>query len=141
MREKLFLFGQRFERFIDVHRDYVGEILEENAINEGQGYLEDKERKVRVFRQQIVDWITNTEHKLWSESLQVYLAVNPEDSISCAGMPIPTGASKVSKHSSRGSWRDGRASSVAAARAKEAARIAELKADISMLRQTLEEKK
>ena len=64
VREKLFLFGQRFERFIDVHRDHVGEILEENAINEGQGYLEDKERKVRVFRQQIVDWITNTEHKL-----------------------------------------------------------------------------
>ena len=94
-----------------------------------------------MFRQQIVDWITNTEHKLWSESLQVYLAVNPEDSISCAGMPIPSGASKVSKHSSRASWRDGRASSVAAARAKEAARIAELKADISMLRQTLEEKK
>ena len=38
-----------FERFVEAHRDYVGEILDENAINEGQRYLEDKEKKVRVF--------------------------------------------------------------------------------------------
>ena len=81
-----------------------------------------------MFRQQIVDWIINTEHKLLAESLQVDSVVNPKDSISFAGMPFPSGASKVSKHSSRVSSRSGHASSVAAARAKEAARIAELKA-------------
>ena len=69
--------------------------------------------------------------------------MNPEDSISCAGTPIPSGASKVSKQSSRVSLPGGRAPSVAAARAKEATRIAELKTKISMLEkyQTLEEKK
>ena len=98
-----------FERFKEAHHDYVGEILDENAINEVQRYLEDKERKVRVFRQQIVDWIINTEHKLLAGLLQVHSTVNPEDSISCAGTPIPSGASKVSKHSSRASSRGGRA--------------------------------
>ena len=72
--------------------------------------------------------------------------MNPEDSISCTGSPIPSGPSgalKVSKHSSRASSRGGRASTVAAVRAKETARIAELKAEISMLEkcQALEEKK
>ena len=124
VKEKLPYLDNAFERFKKAHRNYVGEILDENAIIEGQRYLEDKERKVRVFRQQIVDWIINIEHKLLAESLQV-------------------GTSKVSKHSSRASSRGGRASSVAAARAKEAARIAELKAELSLLekRQTLEEKK
>ena len=137
IKEKLPYLDNAFERFKKAHRNYVREILDENAIIEGQHHLEDKERKVRVFRQQIVDWIINIEHKLLAESLQVDSAVNPEDSISCAGMPIPSGTSKVSKHSSRASSRGGRASSVAAAR------IAELKAEISMLekRQTLEEKK
>ena len=109
-----------FERFREAHRDYVSEIPDENAIAEGQPYLENKERKFCVFRQQIIDWITETEHKLIAESLQVDSAVKPEDSISCAGLSIPSGASKVSKHSSRTSSRGGRASSVETARAKEA---------------------
>ena len=60
-----------------------------------------------------------------------------------AGTPIPSGASKVSKDSSRAKSRGGRTSSVTAARTKEVARIAELKVDISMLekRQTLDEEK
>ena len=100
VKEKLPYLDNAFERFKEAHRDYVGEILDENAIIEGQRYLEDKERKVRVFHQEIVNWIINIEHKLLAESLQVDSAVNPEDSISCAGTPIPSGASKVSKHAS-----------------------------------------
>jgi len=143
VKEKLLYLDNAFEKFVDAHRDYVGEILDENAINEGQRYLEDKERKVGVFRQQVVDWIIGTEHKRLAESLQVDSVMNPEDSISCAGTPIPSGTSKVSKHSSKASSRGGRTSSVAAARAIEAARIAELKAEISMLekRRAFEEKK
>lgn len=38
-----------FERFKEAHCDYVGEILDENTITEGQRYLEDKEKKVCVF--------------------------------------------------------------------------------------------
>ena len=115
VKGKLPYLDNAFERFKEAHRDYVEEILDENAIIEEQRYLEDKERKVRVFRQEIVEWIINIEYKLLAESLQVDSAVNPEDSISCAGTPIPSGASKVSKHSSRASSRGGRASSVAAA--------------------------
>ena len=47
MKEKLLYLDNAFEKFVDAHRDYVGEILDENAINEGQRYLEDKEKKGR----------------------------------------------------------------------------------------------
>ena len=53
-----------FERLIETHRDYVGGIIDENAICRGRRYLEDKERKVLVFREQIFDWIAKTERKL-----------------------------------------------------------------------------
>ena len=55
VKEKLLYLYDAFERLIETHRDYVGEIMDENAICEGQRYLEDKERKVLVFRQQILD--------------------------------------------------------------------------------------
>ena len=55
VKEKLLSLYDAFERLIETHRDYVGEIMDENAICEGQRYLEDKERKVLVFRQQIFD--------------------------------------------------------------------------------------
>ena len=60
VKEKLLYLENAFEIFIEAYRDYVGEIRDENVINARQRYLEDKERKVRVFRQQIVDWMTNT---------------------------------------------------------------------------------
>ena len=49
VKEKLPYLDNAFERFKEAHRDYVEEILDENAIIEGQRYLEDKERTVRVF--------------------------------------------------------------------------------------------
>lgn len=82
--EKLPYLENAFERFKEAYRNYVGEILDENTINEAQCYLEGKRRKVHVFRQPIIDWRINIKHKLLAESLQVDLAVNPEDSISCA---------------------------------------------------------
>jgi len=69
--------------------------------------------------------------------------VKPEDSVSCSDRPTPSGVSKTSKNPSRASLRGSRASSVALARAKEAAKVAEIRAEIRMLekRQALEEKK
>lgn len=64
VKEKLPYLDNAFERFKEAHRDYVGEILDENAIIEGQRFLEDKERKVRVFRQEILDWIINIEQAI-----------------------------------------------------------------------------
>ena len=76
MKKKLLYLHNAFEKFVDAHRDYVGEIMDENAINEGQRYLENKERKVGVSCQQVVIWIFSTKHKRLAESLQVDLVVN-----------------------------------------------------------------
>lgn len=84
VKEKLPYLDNAFERFKEAHRNYVGEILDENTISEGQCYLEGKKRKIPVFCQPIVDWRINIKHKLFAKSLQVDSAVNPEDSISCA---------------------------------------------------------
>ena len=89
------------------------------------------------------DWITRVEANLVALSLQIDFEVKPEDSVSCAGVGSPARASRTSKHSSRASSRVIRTSSLFVARAKEAARVAELKAERSMLdkRQALEEQK
>ena len=55
VKEKLFYLSNGFERLRETHRDYVEEILDENAICEGQRYLEDKEGKVLVLCQQFFD--------------------------------------------------------------------------------------
>ena len=121
------------------HYDYANEIHDADGV-EYQLYLDKEEKKFNTFRQKIADWITVTEDKLLAVSLQVDSNVKPNDSISCAGTPTP---SRRSRHSSSVSSRGSHTFSVALARAKEAARAAELKAEIAMLekRQALEEKK
>ena len=52
LKEKLFYLSNAFERLRETH---VEQILDENAICEGQRYLEDKDRKVLVLRQQFFD--------------------------------------------------------------------------------------
>ena len=69
VKEKLVHLDSAFERFREAHRDYVSEIPEENAIDKGQRYLENKERKFSVFCQETTDWINETEHKLLAELL------------------------------------------------------------------------
>lgn len=76
LKEKLFYLSNAFERLRETHGDYVEQILDENAICEGQRYLEDKDRKVLVLRQQFFDWIAKTWRKLLAESLQVDSAMN-----------------------------------------------------------------
>ena len=45
VKEKLPYLDNVFERFIEAHRDYVGEILDENAINEGKAILKIKRER------------------------------------------------------------------------------------------------
>ena len=45
VKEKLPYLDNAFERFIEAHRDYVGEILDENAINEGNAILKTKRER------------------------------------------------------------------------------------------------
>ena len=83
------------------------------------------------------------EANLVGQSLQVDSDIKPEDSVSCAGVRSPARTSRASKRSSRVSSCASRTSSLFVARAKEAALVAELKAERSMLdrRQVLQEQK
>ena len=45
VKEKLPYLNNAFERFIEAHRDYVGEILDENAINEGNAISKTKKER------------------------------------------------------------------------------------------------
>ena len=69
--------------------------------------------------------------------------VKPDNSVSCVGPQMHSGTSKHSNRGSRACSRGSRTSSFEAARMKEMARLAELKAEEVMLkkRQVLEEKK
>ena len=88
-------------------------------------------------------WIAVAEDNLSSVAPQVVASINPEDSVSNVGLQARSSTSKHSKQSSRTSCRGSRAASIEAARAKEAARLAELEAEKVMLdkRQALEERK
>ena len=83
------------------------------------------------------------EANLVAQSLPVDSEVKPEDSVSCAGVRTPSKTSRTLRRASRAGSRASHASSLVVARAKEAARVAELKAERSMLekRQVLEEQK
>ena len=121
----------------------MAEIESEDNKIECDEYFTREERKLRDFNWTTSDWITRVEANLVAQSLQVDSGVKLEDSVSCAGVGSPARASGTSKRSSRASSRVSRTSSLFVARAKEAARVAELKAERSMLgkRQVLEEQK
>ena len=143
--EKLAYVEVTFEKFRNAHHDYTSEIQDAEEFVECHRYLCKEERKFNARRRQIVDSISETEEKLLAASHQVDSEVKPEDSVSCAGMHTPSRTSKTSRHSSQTSSRGSRTStsSVTLARAKEAAKVAELEAEKRMLekRQALEEKK
>ncbi|KAK2561883.1 hypothetical protein P5673_015280 [Acropora cervicornis] len=143
VKEKLTAAEEAFLKFKDAHLNYAGEIGSEEDKIECDEYFTGEERKFRDFYWTTSDWITRVEANLVAQSLQVDFEVKPEDSVSCAGVGSPARASRTSKRSSRASSRVSRTSSLFVARAKEAARVAELKAERSMLdkRQVLEEQK
>ena len=143
VKEKLTAAEEAFLKFKDAHVNYAAEIGSEEDKIECEEYFTCEERKFRDFYWTTSDWITRVEANLVAQSLQVDSEVKPEDSVSCAGVGSPARASRTSKRSSRASSRVSRISSLFVARAKEAARVAELKAERSMLdkRQVLEEQK
>ena len=106
-------------------------------------YFTREERKFRDFYWPTSDWITRVEANLVAQSLPVDSEVKPEDSVSCAGVRTPSKTSRTLRRASRAGSRASHASSLVVARAKEAARVAELKAERSMLekRQVFEEQK
>ena len=89
------------------------------------------------------DWIITVGHRVLAAGLQDDSHVKPDDSVSCVGLQRHSGTSKHSNRGSRECSRGSQTSSFEAARMKEMARLAELKAEEVMLkkRQVLEEKK
>ena len=143
VKEKLTVAEEAFLKFKDAHLNYAAEIGSEENETECDEYFTREERKFRDFYWSTSDWITRVEANLVAQSLQVDSEVKPEDSVSCAGVRTPSKTSRTSRRASRAGSRASRASSLVVARAKEAARVAELKAERSMLekRQVLEEQK
>ena len=143
VREKLTAAEEAFLKFKDAHLNYAAEIGSEEDEIECDEYFTREERKFRDFYWTTSDWITRVEANLVAQSLQVDSEVKPEDSVSCVGVRTPSKTSRTSKRSSRAGSRASRTSSLFVARAKEAARVAELKAERLMLekRQVLEEQR
>ena len=133
VKEKLTAAEEAFLKFKDAHLNYAGEIGSEEDKIECDEYFTGEERMFRDFYWTTSDWITRVEADLVAQSLQVDSEVKLEDSVSCAGVGSQARASRTSKRSSQASLHVSRTSSLFVARAKEAARVAELKAERSML--------
>ena len=131
-----------FLQFQGAHDNYAAEVQSAEGKVAREEYFAREEGKFNRFHREIREWIARVEDNLLAVSLQVDSEIKPEDSVSNADTQTP---SRISRRSSRASSRASRSSSssLLVARAKEAARLAELKAERAMLnkRQALEEQR
>ena len=143
VKEKLSRAIAAFEKFKGAQFDYWSEVKDANSVTECQEYWSRHANHFDVFRHRVNDWIITVGHRLLAAGLQDDSRVKPNDSVSCVGLQMHSGTSKHSNRGSRACSRGSRTSSFEAARMKEMARLAELKAEEVMLkkRQVLEEKK
>ena len=134
-----------FLQFQGAHDNYAAEVQSAEGKVACEEYFAREEGKFNRFHREIREWIAREEDNLLAVSLQVDSEIKPEDSVSNANMQTPSRISRTSRRSSQASSRASRSSSssLLVARAKEAARVAELKAERAMLdkRQALEEQK
>ncbi|KAK2551640.1 hypothetical protein P5673_027415 [Acropora cervicornis] len=139
VKEKLPGFLAAIETFKQAHLVYSSNLQDDMSIARCLEQLDSESSRANLFYQRIQEWIKRSE-----ELLRLNSQINPEDSASQIGSRAtsksPSRKSRRSSHS--GSNRSG-TSSLAFARAKEAARIAELEAEAAVLekRRSLEEQK
>ena len=145
VQEKLVHAVIVFDRLKEAHFEYWSEVKDASGIAECRDYWVKQNENFGAFRHQVDDWMALAEHKVLQASLRGSsdLLISPEDSDSCIGSQAQSNSSKRSKNHSRVSSRGSLAAPVEAARMKEAANFAELKAKKVMLerRKVLEEKK
>lgn len=129
--------------FGETHKKYAAELVDEEEKIKCMDYFSRVEEKFIDICRQVLDWIFRVEENLLAVSLQVDSEVNPDDSVSCADAKTSSKASKISGHSGHASSHASSKSFLLLARAREDARVAELKAEEAMLkkRQELEEQK
>lgn len=134
-----------FLQFQGAHNNYAAEVQSAEDKVVCEEYFAREEGKFNRFHREMREWIARVEDNLLAVSLQVDSEIKPEDSVSNADMRTPSRISRTLRRSSQASSRASRSSysSLLVARAKEAARVAELKAERAMLdkRQALEEQK
>ena len=113
-----------FRKFVNTHDAYVAELVDEVQREESEVYFSEIEASMNFFCETVNDWLRITEATLHD------LQITPNDSVSQVGSK----ARPKPKRSSTGTTTT-RTSSISAARAKEAARIAELQAEVQALKQ------
>lgn len=100
VKEKLPYVIAAFEKFERAHFDYRSEVKDANSITKCQEYWSRHVNHCDVFRHQENDWITMVRHRLLAAQLQDDSDVKHDDSVSCVGLQMQSGASK---HSNNGS--------------------------------------
>ena len=113
-----------FQRFTDAHEEYNAALIDESQRQESVVYFANIESSLNFFCQKVNDWLRVTEIRIQD------LDVTPDDSVSQLGLRNRKRSGCCSAFS-----RSSRASSISVARAKEAARIAELQAEVHALKQ------
>ncbi|CAH3186563.1 unnamed protein product [Porites evermanni] len=126
VKVKLTEITSLFQRFTDAHEEYNAALIDESQRQESVVYFTDIESSLNFFCQTVNDWLRVTEIRIHD------LDVTPDDSVSQTSFQL-----RNRKRSGCGSAysRSSRASSISVARAKEAARIAELQAEVNALKQ------
>ena len=139
VKEKLPGFLAAVEKFKEADLAYSSNLQDDIIIARCQEQLNSESSRANLFYQRIQEWIKRSE-----ELLRLNSQINPEDSTSQIGSRITSkSSSRKSRRSSQSGSNGSGTSSLAFARAKEAARIAELEAEAAVLekRRSLEEQK
>ena len=123
VKVKLTEITSLFQRFTYAQEEYNAALIDESQIQESVVYFADIESSLNFFCQSVNDWLRVTEIRIQDFDVAC-------DSVSQLGL-------RNRKRSGCGSVysRSSRASSISVARAKEAARIAELQAEVHALKQ------
>ena len=139
VKEKLTDFTAAFEAFKEAHIFYLSYVEDETCIARCQESFDREVVRRDDFSRRVQEWIVRTE-----EAIRLNSQVSPDDSASNGGFRFASKSSRRPGRSScsRGS-RESSCSSLSVVRAKEAARIAELKAEAAVFkkRQFLEEQR
>lgn len=139
VKEKLPGFLAAVEAFIEAHLAYSSNLQDETSIARCQEQFNFESLQADDFDLRVQEWSTRAE-----EIRKLSSQINPEDSASQIGSwATAKSSTRHSRRSSHSGSRRSGTSPLTVARAKEAARIAEMKAEAAVFRkrQSLEEQK
>ncbi|KAL9978458.1 hypothetical protein ACROYT_G015977 [Oculina patagonica] len=139
VKEKTPGFMAAFEAFKEAHVTYLSNLQDETSVTRCQEQFVYESSQADNFCQKVREWIRSVEL-----SLSLNSEINPEDSASqIASRTYSKSSTRQSRRSNRSGSQRSSTSSLTVVRAKEIARIAELKAEAAAFkkRQALEEQR